>query len=93
VRWPSKTALKPREGEERMVRKFLWWPRSFGGEKRWMEWCNIVEMVLRIDVGGSMEWGNYAWRWCETGFADQEAPEGCAAVVERERKRKQRGKA
>ena len=71
MRGPTKIALRDREGEEREVRKFLWFPRAYrGAEWRWLEWATILERIVRLDVGGSYEWGNYAWRWCEVGFAD-----------------------
>lgn len=68
--WKSKFFLKDREGEVRTVRKFLLFPRRFDSKHwRWLEFALIKEEVCKVDVGGSMEWGNYAWRWCEIGFA------------------------
>ena len=79
MRWNSDYALKDQEGEERIVRKFLLLPRQFGEGKhyRWLEYADIVERVLQCDVGGSSQWGYYAWKWCEVGFADdpQSIPE------------------
>lgn len=72
MRLASKYALKPRVGEKRVVSKFLLWPRCFGGRStRWLERADIIEQVMRVDVGGSMEWGNYAWKWVEIGFAGE----------------------
>lgn len=72
MRFHSKYALKPREGEERIVSKFLLWPRCFEGRHtRWLERTDIVERVVKVDVGGSGEWGNYAWKWAEVGFASE----------------------
>lgn len=83
MRLSSKYALKSREGETRVVRKFLIWPRTFESERtRWMEYADITEEIMRVDVGGSMEWGNYAWKWVETGFASEpeDLPKGLAAI-------------
>lgn len=72
MRWKSGLYLKSRQNESRVVRKFLWWPRRFdSGHWRWLEFAYIEEEILRIDVGGSMEWGRYAYAWCETGFSDE----------------------
>ena len=86
MRLSSKYTLKHREGETRIVTKFLLFPRCFGGQTRWLEKADIVEEVKKIDVGGSMEWGNYAWRWHEIAFAG-ELPrdlDGCAGVWKEE---------
>jgi hypothetical protein len=83
VRFRSKFALKPREGEERVVNKFLLWPRCFGGRStRWLRRADIVERVVKVDVGGSGEWGNYAWKWVEVAFAKEMPIEivGCLEV-------------
>jgi len=83
VRVNSKYALKSREGEQRIVKKFLLWPRTFDSNRtRWFEYAHITEEVLKMDVGGSCEWGNYAWQWREVGFASEPEglPEGLAAV-------------
>jgi len=72
MRYHSKYALKPREGEKRVVSKFLWLPRCFEGRHtRWLERADIIEEVKKMDVGGSGEWGNYAWQWREVGFAEE----------------------
>lgn len=65
----SKYYLKKRAGEIRIKRKFLFFPRTFNGKfTRWLEFADIKEQITKVDVGGSMEWGNYAWRWIEIGF-------------------------
>lgn len=70
MRGSTRFALQAREGEERVVRKFLLWPRGFEAKEwRWLEWADLVEKVTKIDVGGSMQWGCYAWKWVEIGFA------------------------
>ena len=70
----SKYYLKEREGETRIRRKFLWWPRFFDSSFiRWLEYADIIECIKKLDNGGSGEWGNYAWRWREVGFSYKEA--------------------
>lgn len=55
-----------------MRRKFLVFPRTtLGLTTRWLSFENMVERVEEVDVGGSMEWGNYAYEWMEVGFADE----------------------
>ena len=80
----SKFYLQDRLGEERVVRKFVLWPRHFGTDKRgkWMTFADIVEKVCEVDVGGSMEWGDYRYKWVEVAFADRikarpTIPRGC----------------
>ena len=69
MKWGRKESLKSREGETRVVRKFLLWPRHLGSDEwRWLCYADIVEKIVAHDVGGSMEWGNYAWKWTETAF-------------------------
>jgi len=72
MRFKSQFALKDREGDKRVRRKFLLLPRQFGDGKewRWLEYAHIIEQVCRVDVGGSMEWGRYAWAWVEVGYAE-----------------------
>lgn len=73
MRGYSKYALKDCLGEQRIKRKFLLFPRRFtAAEWRWLEYADITEEVCEVDVGGSMEWGNFAYRWVEVGFADQQ---------------------
>jgi hypothetical protein len=74
-RYGLKDRLKDQLGGRRVRRRFLWWPLQFGyGATRWLEWVDVVEEVCEIDVGGSMEWGEYAYEWRAVGFADEAAP-------------------
>jgi len=71
MRGASKYALKSRLGERRSIWKFLLLPRRFESKHwRWLEHAEIIEEVCKVDVGGSMEWGNYAYQWREVGFAE-----------------------
>jgi hypothetical protein len=50
-------------GQERVVEKFLLFPKKLGKEIRWLERAKIKQKVFQVDVGGSMEWGNYKNMW------------------------------
>lgn len=64
--------LKYQEGQVRDVKKFLWYPRSFDTKEwRFFETAIIIEKVMKVDIGGSMQWGKYAWKWVEIGFRDK----------------------
>ena len=75
MRWlKSKYELKDRMGDTRTVEKFLWFPRSLPNaagkwEYRWLERVSIKQIVDTVDVGGSGEWGNYAYCWCDQAWA------------------------
>lgn len=73
--WKSKFYLRDKEGEVRIRKRFLFFPLTFDRKKtRWLCFANVVERVERVervDVGGSMEWGNYAWKWVPVDFADE----------------------
>ena len=62
---------KRRFGDMRIVWRFLWWPRCFEGEWRWLEWAGIQQEYKRwrtraspdgpeVDVYG---WRSVAWAW------------------------------
>lgn len=71
MRFKSGFELMSREGEHRVVRKFLWRPRQFGiVETRWLEFARVREQVCKIDIGGNSQWGKYRYDWVEYGFAD-----------------------
>jgi len=73
MKFKSRFALKSQEGKTRIVRKFLMLPRQFGdSEWRWLETADILESIIKVDVGGSV-YPVYAWKWCEVGFADEES--------------------
>lgn len=71
MKFKTRFALKDREGEEKIVRKFSLLPRSFGEDKErvWLETVDLVYRIKKIDVGGSDDWGNYAWKWVPIRFA------------------------
>lgn len=50
-------------GDTRIIQRFLLLPKKINGETRWLEPAIIVQEVVEIDVGGSMEWGKYQKSW------------------------------
>lgn len=67
----SRFYLRSREGEERVRRKFLWYPRHFGKDRYWvwLTWKLIRERVTKVDIGGSMTTVD-AWKWREIGYVE-----------------------
>lgn len=72
MKFNTRFFLKDREGEEKVVRKFLWFPAAFNQDtkRRWLEYADVVYEVKKIDTGWSCEWSSYAWRWQATRFAN-----------------------
>lgn len=71
MRFQTRYALKDREGEEKIVRKFSLLPRSFGEDKErvWLEPVDIVYQIKKVDDGGSEFYANYTWKWIPIRFA------------------------
>ena len=71
----SKTRLKPDLGKQRVVTKFFWFPTWLplnGVETyRWLETASVMQEVCQIDVGSSMEWGNYAYCWRDISWVNR----------------------
>lgn len=44
MRWKRKT--KPKHRDKRVVRRFLWFPRTFNDETRWLEFANLEQIYL-----------------------------------------------
>jgi hypothetical protein len=63
-----KNDLESRLGEFRIVERFLWYPMLLEREWRWLERTKIIQTVVRMDVGGSMEWGNYKYGWVSVAW-------------------------
>lgn len=59
MRWMrSKTYLKDRVDEKRIIKRFLYWPKWLPNSKnkdewRWLEKAKILQKVCPVDVGGS----------------------------------------
>lgn len=70
-----KSYLKDRLNEERVACKFLWFPTCLRDSKgksvyKWLETTKYVEKICEVDVGGSMEYGNFAYMWCKDRWVD-----------------------
>lgn len=72
MRLKTDYALKDREGEEKIVRKFLWFPLYFDKEKekRWLEVADVVYQVKKVDIGDMCS--VYVWKWRKERFATDE---------------------
>lgn len=57
-------------GQERVIERFLILPKKINGEVRWLEKAKINQKVFNVDVGGSMEWGNYMKQWRDIHWID-----------------------
>lgn len=67
----SRFYLRDREGETRVRRKFLFFPKTFERKRtRWLCYANIIEKVMPLDIGGTMVWGAYEWKWVPIDFED-----------------------
>lgn len=58
-------------GRTRTISKFLIFPKTIGEETRWLERATIRQMVIKVDVGGSMEWGNYENQWVDVMWVNK----------------------
>lgn len=54
--------VEPKHGETRVVRKFLWLPRTFNRITKWLEMASIKEEYEA--------YGHYIGQWREVGFAE-----------------------
>jgi len=61
MRWKTKPI--PKQGMRRIVSRFLWWPRYFDGEARWLERARIHQMYIEEYFQGddSSHWQDTAW--------------------------------
>lgn len=58
----------PKEGDIKVIRKFLWMPLEIDGETRWLEYANIkCKWIVRGDMM------DFWWEWSPIEFVD-EAP-------------------
>ena len=80
MRWNSRNYLRSREGETRVVRKFLFWPRKIDiisinfrdTQWRWLEFINVKEQVVPVNISESWPWNDYTWKWREIAFVEDE---------------------
>ena len=70
MKWKSRYFFKDMEGDERIIKGFLFLPRCLGKSHywHWLKWVLIKQRICKIDIGGSMEWGKYTWKWENIDF-------------------------
>lgn len=66
MRWKI-YSLEEKSGERRTVRKFLFLPREFNGETRWLKFAYIIEEVQPTFLNHTYDIAEY--EWVEIGFA------------------------
>lgn len=62
--------LEDRLGETRIVTKTIIFPKTLKGVRKWGGKAKIIQMVCKRDVGGSMEWGKYSYKWHDIEWVD-----------------------
>lgn len=70
MKFRTKFELKEQNGKEKIIRKFLWLPLYFDGDKtiRWLETADIVYQVKPLDVSYGIIKG---YDWEKTRFAEE----------------------
>ena len=52
----------PKRGDERIIKKFLWFPRTIGTEKRWFEIAQIKQKYDFVSLAKTMKtWKDVEW--------------------------------
>lgn len=59
MRW--KDISIPDEGEIRVIKKYLFFPRKIDGEWRWFEWVKIRQKYYINWIGLWSEWEDIEW--------------------------------
>lgn len=67
MRW-----TRPCAGDEKIVRKFLLFPRSINKEVRWLQWATL-KYVYQNFGGWGEEWSSAGWYLSE--FVDEKGKE------------------
>jgi hypothetical protein len=84
MRWRSRPKMTKKDvGRLRVVERFLWFPKCLNGEWRWWERVKIIQTIVQYDVGGSMEWGKFAYPWVDQAWARED--EDARDTLERRR--------
>jgi|SaaInlV_165m_DNA_1040744.scaffolds.fasta_scaffold27038_5 hypothetical protein len=65
MRWNNKF-VNPNEGDQRVIKKFLFFPKNIDGQTRWLEWARILQRYCHFESSGresrywvSIKWGEY----------------------------------
>lgn len=65
MRWRKCQTQYPSDGESRIIRKFLWWPKCIGNEYRWLEFVRIRQHYVASFFTGDLLCGAY---WVDDEF-------------------------
>jgi|PlaIllAssembly_1097288.scaffolds.fasta_scaffold00001_29 hypothetical protein len=79
MRFKTQYELKDREGEKKIVRKFLWFPCAFNDDKehRWLETADVVYRVQRVYTFLNFVFSTGSgWKWRPIRFANHEDYQG-----------------
>ena len=69
MRWKQPTEAKL--GDERTVRRFLWWSLTLEGETRWLERASIRQVYQKTKYWySSLQMSFYRDEWVDVGWAD-----------------------
>jgi len=71
MRWKSPEPERHKNNDKKIVTKFLWLPKSWHGQWRWLE---EAKLKYRWDSNGGLSRSNFECRgeWVFIGFADDE---------------------
>jgi hypothetical protein len=59
-------------GKNRIIRKFLFLPRQFANDWRWLAFADITERVMTIYKWNKDQRFTHYFKWVEIGFADKD---------------------
>jgi len=63
MKW--KATPTPKHRDLRTVVRFLWWPRCFDGEWRWLERARIRQVFIECIDPYDFTWGWSSFGWAE----------------------------
>ena len=75
MRWQIKQKIEPKFGDERIVEKFLIFPKRINDEIRWLEIVKIHQVYISKMVKDEDEFGwdcKKVYYWKDTQFIDNE---------------------
>lgn len=62
--------LRDDRGKTRVITKFLWFPKILENQFRWLEKAKIIQIVCKVDIGQSEQWGKYRYKWLDIAWDD-----------------------
>lgn len=69
MRWKKKEKYVPRDGEERVIHKFLLLPECIDYEYRWLEFAYILQRYIGVRIENGDIYGGY---WVEEEYLTAE---------------------